>query len=67
MSELPEGAYNYDLLSKWVKLKAAMQYFRENKITVPDFYNLDKMNNYLVTVYPEFIEKLRNQDKQDSA
>lgn len=63
MSELPEGSYNYQELSKWVKLKDAMKYFREHKITVKDFYNLDKMNNYLVSVYPEFIEALRKSDQ----
>ena len=59
MSELPEGAFNYSELSKWVKLKDAMAYFKENKITVKDFYNLDKMNEYLINVYPEFLDALR--------
>lgn len=58
MSELPEGAYKYEELSKWVKIKQAMQHFREHKITVKDFYNLDKMNEYLINVYPEFLDAL---------
>lgn len=59
MSELPEGAYNYEELSKWAKLKSAMAYFREKEITVKDFYNMDKMNQYLKAVYPEFLDALR--------
>lgn len=59
MSALPEGAYNYEELKKWVKLKAAMQYFREKKITIKDFYDLNKMSEYLKHVYPEFLEALR--------
>jgi hypothetical protein len=58
MSEFPEAAYDYSNLAKWVKLKPAMQYFREKKITVKDFYDLDKMNQYLINVYPEFLEAL---------
>lgn len=64
MSELPEGAYDYSHLTKWVKLKEAMKYFRENKISIKDFYNLDKMNNYLISVYPEFIDALRKSDQK---
>lgn len=66
MSELPEGAYNYEELSKWVKLKPAMQYFREQKITVKDFYNLDKMSEYLKNVYPEFLDALHKNSQSKS-
>lgn len=58
MSRLPNDYYNFNHLSKWVKLPEALNYFRDNKIEPKDFYDNDKMSDYLKTVYPEFLKAL---------
>ena len=61
MSRFPEESFDYAPLSKWVKLKDAMLYFRKNQMKEEDLLNPEMMTEYLKTVYPEFLTALSNE------
>lgn len=61
MSQYPEEAFNYDQLTRWVKLKESMVYFKKHNLQIEDSADINKMANYIRAVSPEFVEALQKQ------
>lgn len=58
MSHYQESCFDFQELSKWVKLKEAMSYFKQHNFKESDLMDDEKMRDYLKSVYPEFLMAL---------